>query len=207
MTTSTFTPSDLLSALEAMGVVVEPNVTGDGLKVSGTGHPPADLLGALKVMKPAVLAYLARDIFPPKEGTPDTSLPVPSDVVAEIGENPPASEGTHEVLTPPRVPDWEGIAAQPGHCGSCGRSSDASQEWGALMVTCSCPAQAFEGSLKPLALHVGHRCVAYVNVGEEVGRGWRRKGSGKAWTGVPVPPSSWDDLPPLDDAVVSGGAV
>lgn len=74
------------------------------------------------------------------------------------------------------------------------------------MVTCSCPAKAFDGGLKPLALHVGHRCVAYLNAGEEVGRGWRSKGSGKAWASVPAPLSSWDDLPPLDDTGVSGGA-
>lgn len=78
-------------------------------------------------------------------------------------------------LSPSPLPDWEAIGAQWGHCGSCARASDASEEWGALMVTCDLPAHAFEAGLKPLALHIGHRCAAYVSEGEKVGGGYRPK--------------------------------
>lgn len=196
-----FTPSGLLFALDAVGVQVTVNAAGDGLTVTGTGpRPPADLMAHLKAMKPDMLAFLSsvkgvHTVETPtaKEETPPGDTPSPS---------PGVSPSSGDNLPP--LPDWAQISARPGHCGSCSRASDA-PDWGRYMVTCSCPANAFEGSLKPLALHVGHRCAAYLNAGEEVGRGWRRKGTGKTWG--PIPDAvTWDDLPPLEGGHVQGGA-
>lgn len=190
-----YTVAGLLFALEAVGVGVALNEAGDGLKLSGRGSPPADLLAEVRRLKPDLLAHLkAATAKEEAAGGEPSSSPDVGEVFAKSGGNPSP------------LPDWAEVAAQAGHCGSCARASDASQEWGALMVTCGCPSNAFEGSLKPLALHVGHRCAAYRKEGEDVGKGWRSKDSGKRWGLAPPPPTSWEDLPSLEDGHGLGGA-
>lgn len=71
------------------------------------------------------------------------------------------------------------LAAAPGHCGSCARWEEA-PDWGPLMGVCGCPPAAWPGGLPPLAIHAGHRCAAYREEGEEVGRGYRAKGQAPA---------------------------
>lgn len=156
------TPAALLLALEAAGVRVTLNAAGDGLTVTGQGRPPEELLAALRAAKPDVLPILtARADAVPVPASPDVLLP-------------PWERPARPLL------DWAAIAAQVGHCGSCARSTDA-PDWGTLMVTCSAPSAAFEGSMKPLALHVGHRCAAYRQDGEDVGRGYRSRAGGKRY--------------------------
>ena len=71
------------------------------------------------------------------------------------------------------------LSALPGHCGSCARWEEA-PDWGPLMGVCGCPPAAWPGGLPPLAIHAGHRCAAYREEGEEVGRGYRAKGQAPA---------------------------
>ena len=223
MTPPTFTPGGLLFALEAVGVHVELNAAGDGLHVTGTGRPPADLLAELKARKPEVLAHLAAGVRGPvedpakEEMPPPAALPLSPDVVqilpAHSGEqvSPPPLEDLPDVSPNsgdnlPPLPDWAEIAAQPGHCGSCARSKPAAPEWGADMVTCTCDPVAWWPASPPLAIHYAARCGAYQHEGEEVGRGWRAKPGGKRWGALPLSPSHWEDLPTLDGGHVEGGA-
>lgn len=196
----------LLSALEASGARLAVG-QGDTLALTGK-RPPADLLSALQARKGDVLAYLTA-----KEETPDTGpfLTSPEEegtgpeVVTTLDNLTPGEvvaerhnlSGVSVTKTPEShaLPDWAQISAQPGRCGSCARAVDA-PEWGPLMVTCTCDPVAWWPLPAPFALHVGARCGAYLHEGEEVGRGWRSRHTGKHWG--PVAPVAWEDLPTLD---------
>ena len=88
-----------------------------------------------------------------------------------------------EAFTPPAATssrlDVAALSALPGRCGSCARWEEA-PDWGPHMGTCGCPPAAWPGGLPPLAIHAGHRCAAYREEGEEVGRGYRAKGQASA---------------------------
>ncbi|ACO46243.1 hypothetical protein DEDE109153_01050 [Deinococcus deserti] len=171
----------LLTALEACGVRLS---VGQGGTLALTGkRPPADLLNALQAGKGDVLAYLTAK---EDEGQGGASLPSPEVLPGVSVTN--TTEG--RVL-----PDWAQISAQPGRCGSCTRAEDA-PDWGPLMVTCTCDPVAWWPLPAPFALHVGARCGAYLHAGEEVGRGWRSRHTGKRWG--PAVPVAWDDLPTLE---------
>lgn len=177
----------LLLALEAAGARLALNAAGDGLTLSGKGRPPADLLEAVRAWKPALLEALR----PAKEDTAqeDRASSSPEDVApweALPGDGALSQQGTAKAKPGPPLPDWGQIAAQPGHCGSCARWQVA-PEWGALMGTCGCPPGAWPGNLPPLALHAGHRCAAYREEGQAVGRGYRVKGDGKRYAPRPAP--------------------
>jgi hypothetical protein len=163
----------LLMALEAAGVRLTLNAAGDGLTLSGKGRPPAQLLEAVRACKPALLGALR-----PVKADPPPSLPSPEDRPA-VG---PLSDSERGRARP--LPDWGAIAAQPGHCGSCARW-ELAPDWGAFMGTCGCPPGAWPGNLPPHAIHAGHRCAAYREEGQAVGRGYRAKGDGKRYSPRP----------------------
>lgn len=172
--------ADLLARLEACGARL---ALGDGDALTLTGkRPPAALLEEVKARKPDVLAHLRAQAGP---------------VAVAPWEDRPA-QGVQSVDPLPARPDWAAIGAQPGRCGSCARAVDAFSEWGEFMVTCSCDPVAWWPTSPPLAVHVGALCGAYLTPGEEVGRGWRAKGDGKAWgplRPVPLEVSPPDELP------------
>lgn len=204
-----YTVAGLLFALEAVGVGVALNEAGDGLKLSGRGSPPADLLAEVRRLKPDLLAHLtakeeagsleavALDHFP-DAGKMIEAAPLPSS--PPVGREKEAPKGTHKARP---LPDWATEAQKPGRCGSCARAVDASEEWGPLMVRCTCDPVAWWPLSPPLALHVGATCGAYQKEGE-AGRGWRAKGNGKAWG--PLSPVPWEDLPTLEDGAPGAGA-
>ncbi|WP_019586894.1 hypothetical protein [Deinococcus apachensis] len=157
----------LLSALAGAGVTVRLSPAGDALVLTGRGGPPADLLEAVRAAKPALLEALRLA----KVEAPD---------VAPREDLPPTKAG-------PPLPGWETLASQPGRCGSCARF-ELAPDWGALMGTCRMPTGAWPDSLPPLAIHAGHRCAAYREEGQDVGRGYRARDGGKQYgPRVPVP--------------------
>ena len=153
---------------------------GAPLALSGK-RPPAPLIEALKARKPEVLAYLQTPVkedpapVPASPHTVAAGHGAPVEGLGGVGVAP-----HHTPPWPPR-PDWEQIAAQPGHCGSCAHAQDA-PDWGPLMVACGCAPVAWWPQSVPLAVHVGAVCGAYLHPGETVGRGYRAKASGPAWS-------------------------
>ncbi|QLG10876.1 hypothetical protein HLB42_08900 [Deinococcus sp. D7000] len=142
--------SGLLALLTACGAVLKVD-EGEVLALSGK-RPPTALLEEIKARRAEVVAHL-------KGANPMRATSSPA--LSSSKANEPKTEPS----TPP-LPNWDAVAAQQGHCGSCDRAEDA-PEWGTLMMTCTCPPHAFAASLKPLALHIAHRCIAHG------GRGYR----------------------------------
>ncbi|WP_034384715.1 hypothetical protein [Deinococcus sp. YIM 77859] len=161
--------ASLFAALEAAGARLALSEDGEGLTLSGK-RPPAALLEAVRAERAALLAHLRGAAKEEAAPAPASSSPD----VAPWAALPPAQERRG----PPR-PDWGALSARPGHCGSCARWEEA-PDWGPLMGVCGCPPAAWPGGLPPLAIHAGHRCAAYREEGEEVGRGYRAKGQAPA---------------------------
>lgn len=184
----------LLEALEAAGARLALSEDGEGLTLTGK-RPPADLLEALRAAKPALLEALRsptkEEAVAPAFSSPDlgagegVSLPdtlpdvAPWEDLPEVvtpGDNlaPAKAKPWHVGRLPDGRLDLASLAAQPGHCGSCARWKVA-PDWGEDMGECGCPPGAWPGNLPPLALHAGHRCAAYREEGQAVGRGYRSK--------------------------------
>ncbi len=163
---------DLLAKLEAAGVRLALNESGDGLRVYGEGRPRPEVMEEVRTLKPALLAHF-------QGGEEESQSPAP-----DLSPSPGAGES---VTTCPEarrpaapLPDWEAISAQPGRCGSCARAVDVSEEWGRYMVRCSAPQGAWWPSAPPLAIHVGALCGAYLRDGEEVGTGYKSRAAAQA---------------------------
>jgi hypothetical protein len=187
--------SGLLALLEAVGARL--TLDGDGLALTGK-RPPVALLDAVKERRAEVLAHL-RDMAPAKEEAAGggevvsncDDLPPPWEDLAPDASSSPVNTSVQGASIPAR-PDWPTLSASPGHCGSCARF-ELAPEWGAHMGTCGCPASGWPDNSRPLAIHEGHRCAAYRGDGEEVGRGYRARASGKRYSLAPLEPVPLED--------------
>ncbi|MDO4244661.1 MAG: hypothetical protein Q4C89_01385 [Deinococcus sp.] len=177
-----------LARLEAAGVVLALNASGDGVRVMGRGRPTPEVMAEVRAHKPALLAYLrGEDMGQPEEGAHILpTLPAKEEEAAPLdvrpeGLPPSSSPGQTRPRAAARtLEEWQAEAAQPGRCGSCARALPA-PEWGPLMVVCGAPARAWEPEAPPFAVHIAARCGAYLQPGEEIGQGYRSHGAAKTW--------------------------
>lgn len=177
-----------LARLEAAGVVLALNASGDGLRVMGKGKPAPEVMAEVRAHKPALLAYLrGEDVGQPEEGAHILpTLPAKEEEAAPLdvrpeGLPPSSSPGQTRPTRPARtLEDWQAEAAQPGRCGSCARALPA-PEWGPLMVRCGAPDDAWWPMSPPFSVHIAARCGAYLLPGEEIGQGYRSREAAKTW--------------------------
>ena len=173
----------LLARLEAQGVRLALNDTGDGLKVFGVGKPSPAVMEEVRAHKPALLAFL-RGEGHGEEKTGQTVRPLPSSP-SDLLEDPKPEDlpPTPSPLALPKAParvwkdgkprtedgrlDLPALLALPGHCGNCDRFQPAPEE-GADMGRCLAPARLWPAYVPPpFAIHAAHACAV------QGGRGWQ----------------------------------
>lgn len=187
--------SGLLALLEAVGARL--TLDGDGLALTGK-RPPVALLDAVKARRAEVLAHLRGEATAKAEAagggevvTKCDNLPPPWEDLAPDASSSPVNTSVKGALTLAR-PDWIAEAAKPGHCGTCARW-EVAPEWGAHMGTCGCPSSGWPDNTRPLSICAGHRCAAYRGDGEEIGRGYKARASGRRSGPAPLPPVPLED--------------
>ena len=93
---------------------------------------------------------------------PETPAPL-TDRTAKSPPTPPfvsfGGEGVARFESKNAAPDWQAVAAQPGHCGSCARWAPF-PDWGRYLGTCGAPFGDWWPGNPPLAIHEAHRCAA-----------------------------------------------
>ena len=175
----------LLARLEAQGVRLALNDTGDGLKVFGVGKPSPAVMEEVRAHKPSLLAFL-RGEGHGEEKTGQTVRPLPSspsdlpadpkpeDLPPTPSSSPLALEAPARVWKDgkPRTEDGRldlpALLALPGHCGNCARWKLDPAYTGGDMGACLAPARLWPAHVPPpFAIHAAHACAV------QGGRGWK----------------------------------
>ena len=154
----------VLARLEAEGVRVLLNATGNGVRLEAAGPPSAEVVRLARTHRSALLEALAER----EEGAPDYPVYSTSSKTSDPLAHP---ETAHSSF----AGQLEALALTPGHCGACAR-------WEALpaplahMGECSAGRRAhgwYDGpSVQAVEIHAAHACTAWE------GKGFLAKASG-----------------------------